>query len=115
MYRHAITGSRPYLPRAGRGGWCSCSCAYLTTLSHITSFTTQAVEFCVSVKFTTFQGFVECNSLKQSITHAISLLQTALDEMNEEKLDASLNYCYDKKNFKGNSKHFSVSPTRCPK
>jgi len=44
---------------------------------------------------------VECNSLRQSINGAISMLETALAEMNEQKLEAALNYCYDKKNFKG--------------
>lgn len=59
------------------------------------------MEFCVNLNFTQFQEFVECNSLRQSINGAISMLETALAEMNEQKLEAALNYCYDKKNFKG--------------
>jgi len=64
-------------------------------------WTRKAVEYCISINFTNFDGFVLCNTIRASIITARKLLTEGKDKKDQKMLEAALNFCYDKKNFNG--------------
>lgn len=61
----------------------------------------KAVEYCRSINYTTFDGFVLCNTIRQSVVTARGLLTDAQSKKDQALLEAALNFCYDVKNFNG--------------
>eukprot|EP00041_Stephanoeca_diplocostata_P035801 m.1275779 g.1275779 ORF g.1275779 m.1275779 type:complete len:1469 (+) comp24762_c0_seq12:253-4659(+) len=61
----------------------------------------KAVEYCRSINFTSFDGFVLCNTIRQSVVTARKMLTDAQSKKDQGLLEAALNFCYDVKNFNG--------------
>ena len=76
-------------------------CARALEPPHNLQWLTQAVEYCIKLNFTSFQGFVDCNFLRAKIKEAETMLDAAEASLDETKLEQALNFCYDKTNFKG--------------
>ena len=76
-------------------------CARALEPPHNMQWLTQAVEYCIKLNFTSFQGFVDCNFLRAKIRDAEAKLDAAEASLDEALLEEALNFCYDKSNFKG--------------
>jgi hypothetical protein len=87
-------------------------CARALEPPHNLEWLTQSVEYCIKINFTTFQGFVDCNFLRAKIKQAETMLTEGEAALDEAKLEAALNFCYDKTNFKGH-KYKCDSEARC--
>eukprot|EP00040_Diaphanoeca_grandis_P025752 m.143132 g.143132 ORF g.143132 m.143132 type:complete len:1427 (-) comp30293_c0_seq1:306-4586(-) len=64
-------------------------------------WTKKAVEYCISIQFTNFDGFVLCNTIRASIITARKMLTDGKDKKDQKLLESALNFSYDKKNFNG--------------
>jgi hypothetical protein len=61
----------------------------------------KAVDFCMNINFTSFDGFVLCNAIRQSVTTARQMLEDGQAKKDQQLLEQALFFCYDTKNFNG--------------
>ena len=75
-------------------------------------WTRKAIEYCISVNYTNFDGFAVCNAIRQSIITAREQLTTGQSKKDQKVLEAALAFCYDVKNFNGH-KYTSSLEAEC--
>jgi len=61
----------------------------------------KAVEFCMSINFTSFDAFAVCNAIRQSVVTARAMLEDGKAKKDQALLEQALHFCYDTKNFNG--------------
>ena len=61
----------------------------------------KAVDFCQTIPFITFDGYVLCNAIRQSVITARHMLEDGQAKKDQQLLEQALFFCYDKKNFNG--------------